>query len=158
MKQEQIQDLFEYRDGKLYWKNHKYKGLNGKRAGTPHKKGYWNIQYEKKLYLEHRLIYIMHYGDIKEQIDHINGIKNDNRIENLRQATNSQNQANTNSRINSKSGIRNVHWVARDKKWTVQMYIDGVKRSFGNYYGIECAKFVADFIRHKHHKEFANHG
>lgn len=130
----------------------------GKKAGTNHAKGYRSINYFGKLYLEHHLVWYMFNGYFPKQLDHIDGNKQNNRIENLREATNSQNQSNTKTRITSKSKVKNVHWVVREQKWTVQMYVKGKKRSFGNYYNIETAKFVADFIRHKYHGEFANNG
>ncbi len=80
--QEEIKQRFEYKeDGWLYWLNGRNKG---KRAG--YVTGYVRIKYKDKKLLAHRLIWIYHNGDIPEdyQIDHINGKKDDNRIENLR--------------------------------------------------------------------------
>lgn len=149
---------FELKNGSLYWKANRKIVLIGQRAGADHIKGYRQIYHKGKYYLEHQLVWDMQYGYVPKQLDHINGNKQDNRIENLREATNSQNQKNTKTRITSKSEVKNVHWVGRDKKWTVQMYIDGIKRSFGNYHDIAYAKFVADFIRHKYFGKWANHG
>ena len=149
---------FELKNGSLYWKANRKIVLIGQRAGADHIKGYRQIYHKGKYYLEHQLVWAMQYGYVPKQLDHINGNKQDNRIENLREATNSQNQKNTKTRITSKSEVKNVHGVGRDKKWTVQMYIDGIKRSFGNYHDIAYAKFVADFIRHKYFGKWANHG
>lgn len=50
------------------------------------------------------------------QIDHINGIKTDNRPENLRLANNSENQSSAKSRP-GRSGLRGVYWVPKMAKW-----------------------------------------
>jgi HNH endonuclease len=154
----ELSTKFELKNGSLFWKFNRKAALVGQRAGSDHAKGYRQVYYNGKYCLEHQLVWALQYGYFPKQLDHINGNRQDNRIENLREATNSQNQKNTKTRITSKSGVKNVHWANRDKKWTVQMYIDGVKRSFGNYHDIAYAKFVADFIRYKHFGEFANHG
>jgi len=103
--QNELRELFEYRDGNLYWKkSNGTKITAGKIAGSLSKdSGYIFIRLGK-LYRSHRLIWIYHYGDIPEglQIDHINRIRNDNRIENLRvvsQSTNNLNQDRKNVRL-----------------------------------------------------------
>ena len=51
------------------------------------KRGYVKVKYEGKMVWEHRLIWFKEYGHWPEVIDHINGDKSDNRIENLRNVT-----------------------------------------------------------------------
>lgn len=70
------------------------------RAGVEDSIGYRIVSIFSKLYKEHRLVWIYHNGSISEkiQIDHINRIRNDNRISNLRLATYSTNGLNTNSK------------------------------------------------------------
>jgi hypothetical protein len=58
------------------------------------------------------------------QIDHINGIKNDNRIVNLREATASQNLHNVPKRVNNTSGYKGVNWSKSDKSWRYQISIN----------------------------------
>jgi hypothetical protein len=154
----ELNQRFELKNGSLHWKTNRQSSLIGTRAGADHIKGYRQVNYGGKLYLEHQLVWAMYYGYFPQQLDHLDGNKQNNDIKNLRECTNSENQKNTKTRTTSKSGVKNVHWVSRDKKWTVQMYVDGVKRSFGNYYDIDYAKFVATFIRNKYFGEWANHG
>ena len=71
----------------------------GDRVGSITEKGYIYTKIKGKPYKVHRLIYIYHYGEIVHQIDHINNIKDDNRIENLRDIPQSENQMN---RLDSK--------------------------------------------------------
>jgi hypothetical protein len=77
------QELFENIDGSLYWKSNYRKSRIGKKAGVPHSKGYVQVTYKTKLYMEHRIVFLMHYGYVPQLIDHINGNKADNKILNL---------------------------------------------------------------------------
>lgn len=65
-------------------------------------------------------------GDIKQNqcIDHINHIKSDNRICNLRVVTNSQNQMNRGKTITNTSGVKGVFWHKLKKKWQANLQIN----------------------------------
>lgn len=95
-----LRNLFDYNSeiGCLVWKvNLGTKKHIGNRFGCVDKvQGYRKGMIKRKSYREHRLIWIWHNGDIPKNllIDHINGIRGDNRIENLRLVTVSQNQNN----------------------------------------------------------------
>jgi len=92
-----VREFFDYKEGALYWKvNRGSQQCKGKPAGTPHSKGYIAIKLNGTVYKAHRLIYIWHFGHLpsKVHIDHINCIRNDNRIENLRKVTPQENQWN----------------------------------------------------------------
>lgn len=85
------------------------KRVPGEQVGYPHRKGYWHCEIRGKFYQLHRLAWFITYGAWpKDQIDHINGIKSDNSINNLREASNGQNQQNIGVRKSSKSGIKGV--------------------------------------------------
>ena len=69
----------------------------GKPVGTLNKAGYLRIKVKYKLFQYHRIAWLLHYGEWPENhIDHINGLRSDNRIENLRDTTCSENQKNRN--------------------------------------------------------------
>lgn len=72
---------------------------NGKRAGSSDCcKGYRQVMWNSKLYKEHRLAWFFHYGEWpNQQIDHINEIKDDNRIINLRDVCQTVNMYNKSS-------------------------------------------------------------
>jgi hypothetical protein len=154
-----LHTLFDYKDGNLYWKikPSKKTKLNSL-AGTFDKAGYLQIQINKKTYRAHRLIFLYHHGYLPLYVDHINGVRSNNKIENLREATKSQNSYNSKISIKNKSGFKGVSWVNSCKKWRVRIWVDKKSKSFGLFNDIDYAKFVADAMRYKYHKEFSNNG
>lgn len=85
--------IYDNKNGHLIHKQTVSKGKKGNVAGWKHQRGYVMVTCKKKKYLAHRVIWKMHYGEWpKHQINHINGIKNDNRIENLEDITNQENR------------------------------------------------------------------
>ena len=80
--------------------------MAGKKAGSPHNQGYFTIRISRKLYLSHRLAWLYVYGAFpKIDLDHINGVKSDTRIDNLRECSESQNQWNSRKPKNNISGF-----------------------------------------------------
>lgn len=84
--QEQVKELFDYRDGELYWKKviGKHSRI-GEKAGTlvNKKYKYLQIRINKQSYRSHKLIFLYHHGYISKGIYHNNGNLLDDRIENL---------------------------------------------------------------------------
>lgn len=159
LSKEYLQTIFSYKNGSLYWKVSTSKAIKvGFEAGsiTPH--GYRVIQLNNKIYKAHRLIYLMHNGHFPNQIDHIDGNKLNNKIENLREVTNAQNQCNITKRSNNTSGFKNVYLHKKTNKWQVRLQVNGRPKCFGLYHDIDYAKFVSDAMRNKYHGEYANHG
>lgn len=155
----ELRKYFDYSNGELIWKeSHASNAPAGSKAGHTSKDGYTRISLNGKSYLAHRIIYAMHNDNLPKQIDHINGNRTDNRIENLRPATLNQNQHNAKLRKDNTSGVKGVTWNKTAKKWCVRLWVNGKMKAFGNYFDIDYAKFVADAMRHKYHKEFANNG
>jgi hypothetical protein len=147
----QLIDAFYYNDGVLYWKK------SGKVAGTPHHTGYIQVGYKGKLYGAHRLIFAIHHKWLPEVIDHIDGNRSNNAIENLRPASWSQNLQNMKLRKSNTSGIKNVSWDKERKKWLVQINIDKKRVNFGRFDDLELADLVATEARNKYHGLFARH-
>jgi len=144
--------LFDYKDGKLYWK-----GKDEKEAGSVGNRGYRCICINYRKYMAHRLIWIMHGNDPVEMLDHIDGDQLNNRIENLRAATNSQNQRNQKLRKDSTSGIKGVSWISTKNRWSGQVWHLGKLYHAGDFKDKdECAAAVRE-LREKLHGEFARH-
>lgn len=99
MKREEItaeilHSYFEYADGKLIWKVSRGKRAKGSIAGRKVKEGYRQVCFDYTRLLEHQAIFMMFNGYIPKELDHINRIVDDNRIENLRPITRSENLKN----------------------------------------------------------------
>ena len=104
------------------------------KVGSLDKDGYLCIKVSNKTYKAHRLAWYLHYGDWpKDQLDHINGVRDDNRIENLREVTSQQNNFNRKPNSNSTSNYKGVSWCKRDKVWVSQIVVSGKNTRLGNF-------------------------
>jgi len=125
--------LFNYIDGKLFWKERKdahFKKGNEINLRDPY--GYLYFQLNKHRYKVHRVIWAMFNGKIPEGfvVDHINQIRDDNRIENLRLATLSQNHKNSNfKRSNATSKYIGVSFSRTERKWLAQINFPGERKT-----------------------------
>jgi len=89
----------------------------GSIVGSLRSHGYLTTSYDYKQYYIHRLAWFLHHGNQPEYIDHINGIKTDNRLANLRNCSNSQNNMNVGKMSNNTSGHTGVYWIKDRKSW-----------------------------------------
>jgi hypothetical protein len=109
-------------------------------AGTPCTNGYVRIIIDGCGYMAHRLAWLISHGvPPTDQIDHINGIKNDNRLTNLREATGSQNQQNRGVGSNNRSGHIGVSFNRRKSMWKAQIKVRGKIYHLGWHDSIETA-------------------
>lgn len=155
---EYLHQVFEYRDGHLYFKKQTGNRIKiGEKAGSLTSAGYFCTTIYKKPYLIHRLIYMMFNGFITDQIDHIDGNKQNNKIENLRLASNTQNQHNAKMRKDNNSGFKGVYWQKSTNKWAVSVSVNKKRLYFGCFKDIELAELVAIEARDKYHGKFARH-
>ena len=103
---------------------------------------------------EHRLVYLWHFGYVPKEIDHINGDKRDNRIENLREANRSQNMRNVKLKRNNTSGAKGVCWSKEKNKWVVRVSVNKKTIHCGYYEDFELAALVSAEAIDKYHGYF----
>lgn len=157
--QTQVADCFEYRGVTLYWRgvthpNKQY--LANKPAGSMHKTGYRHVTWMGKVHKVHRLIFLLHHGYLPQEVDHINGDRADNRIENLRAANRSENQCNRPVLASNTSGYPGVSWHKKSKAWLVRVMKNGKTHMVGYFKDLELAGLVSEEARAKFHGQFAH--
>lgn len=107
----------------------------GQRAGCVAPSGYISIEIKNKGYLAHRLAWLTVTGKHPvNNIDHKNGVRSDNRFENLRdvdQSTNAQNQRAAHK--DSNGGLLGISWHKRDKKWVARLRVRGTLKNVGRF-------------------------
>lgn len=152
--QKQLHELFDYRDGHLYWKHDMCRGRikAGERAGCQGGR-YWKIKLFQKCYYAHRLVWLWHYLNVPELIDHKNQNGLDNRIENLRPASKQQNAVNT---YNSASTTYGTYFNHETSKYVAQIRLGGPVLYLGSFttlleakemYNMTAREWFGDFYQ-----------
>lgn len=137
---------------------HNNQRLIGKRAGSLTSNGYWNIRLNGRLWRAHRLAWLfVHGAEPTDQIDHINGIRDDNRIANLRLATNTENGRNRVVSKNNKIGLKGVCRKSLGERFTATIWVNGKNRHLGYFHTAEAAAAAYDLAAAKYHGEFAKY-
>lgn len=128
--QSRLHELFIYDNGRLL----RRKSIKGYHAlteiGTVRPKGYLAAVVDGKCYRVHHLVWMYHYGHFVKELDHINRVRDDNRIENLRPCNHSQNLSNSSSRRGKYKGVTFCKYTQR---WRAQITLNGVHRCLGRY-------------------------
>lgn len=141
---ETLQSIISYNPetGHFYWKSMR-KGfvcLDGKRAGGIEANGYVVININNVAYKAHRLAWFYTHGVWpNNQIDHINRIRTDNRINNLREATQMENSRNAKAKSINTSGFKGVSWHKEWRRWMATICVAGKAKFLGYYPTAELA-------------------
>ena len=161
---ERLKELLHYdaETGVFTWVNARGNSGVGRVAGSLRPDGYRQIQVNGSSHQEHRLAWLYVHGEFpsgeKSLIDHIDGNKINNRLDNLRVCSDFENQRNTGKRVTNTSGFKGVSWDQRTKKWKAQMYLDGKKITIGRYSVKEDAYAARCNAAKESHMEFTNNG
>lgn len=161
MTQEELKSILNYNGetGEFSWLPAKMKWKRLNRVGSKKASGYMQVGIGDKVYYQHRLAWLYMTGEWPDsEIDHINGIRDDNRWCNLRLATSSQNGMNTALSSVNTSGIKGVSWDKRNKKWCATIKINRITIWLGRHSSIESAKKAIEMARVHIHGEFACDG
>lgn len=147
---ERLHEKLTYKNGNLYWKkcegDSRYVKFSntrfaGKLAGwNDSSQGYIVLRIDGIRLKAHRVIYAMHHGEWPEhEIDHINGDRSDNRIENLRAVTLQENLKNQKKYSNNTSGVTGVTKI-HDNRYRAKISHDGKVIEIGSFKTLEEAK------------------
>jgi hypothetical protein len=151
--QSELKNLFDYIDGQLIAKTNNNKRKAGDALRSIAGKGYLSGSINGRRYRVHRLVFLYFHGFMPPQVDHIDGNRRNNQIENLREATSTQN--NQNRVATGATKIKGVVWHKQSKKWVASICINRKSVHLGSFEKIEDAAQVATDARKKLHGEFA---
>lgn len=153
---------YDPQSGKLFWKHRDSVPSStnarwvGKEAGTVKPCGYIRIAFDRSHYYAHRVAWALHYGEWPPgEIDHINGDRGDNRIENLRIATRQQNTMNHGPSTRNTSGVAGVAYHAVNRKWVASLTIDRKRIYLGSFKNINDAIAARKRAEVEHYGEFS---
>lgn len=122
--QDELKELLHYDPdtGVFTWKVSPTNNVKvGDVAGCRYPEGYIKVHFKGKPYRAHRLAFLYMTGEWpKDQVDHINHIRDDNRWRNLRDVSHQENHRNMTRQKNNTSGVTGVYWEKAKKKWCAQ--------------------------------------
>lgn len=154
MNKKRLQELLDYNKntGEFRWKIKKSRNIKiGDIAGYINELRYRKIMIDEKFYLAHRLAWLYVYGKFpKNEIDHINHKRDDNRINNLRDVTHLENHKNTSIQKSNTSGISGVHWYKLVGRWAASIKVNGEFKHLGHFKNIKDAKRARDKAKAKY--------
>ena len=148
-----LSDLGFNEEGVLVWLKTKARAKQGSPAGRISKQGYREMEVDGVRKKVHHVVWFLHHGAWPEMLDHINGIRDDNRIENLRQCTTRQNS--TNRKKKDRELPRNVYKTVPEGKYRVSLRAEGKHLSFGVFTDLDMADTVAKQARELYYGDFA---
>jgi len=135
--QEKLRELFDYNPETGVFTRLVRMGQRGKAGavvGSPDTNGYLRVMVQGKKYRLHRLAFLFMEGYFPEnQVDHKNGIVDDNSWENLREVSTACNQQNCKMSKNNKSGFNGVYWHKHAGKWYARIMINQKNIHIGYY-------------------------
>lgn len=158
--QELVKELFSYDGGELIENTtrgqNKY-AIKGNLVGSMSFLGYKVTKINGKAYKVHRLIFLYQNGYLPKFIDHINGNRSDNRIENLREASLHENARNIEKRNGKTSRYKGGFCRGSGiRQWRAALSFEGKTRQLGSFeteleaamaYNISAIQYFGNFAR-----------
>ena len=132
-------------DGRLVWKvKPSARTSAGDAAGTFNHDGYLRVGFKRKMVFAHRIVWLLTHGAWPDgEIDHINGVRSDNRVENLRVVSRKENMQNQRiAHKNSKAkalGVRKTQNSTTDR-WYASIGVNGATKYLGVADSVEAAQ------------------
>lgn len=168
---------YDHATGKLFWKRRPQEMFSTSHPGQRQRADLWNKRFAGKeaftasgtfgykvgaihgnLYAAHRVAFAVVNGYAPDtDIDHINGDRTDNRMDNLRVVDRAENMRNAKIPKDNKSGVIGVNWDKERGKWYASIQVDGKTKSLGRHMTLEAAAHARKQaeIKYGYH---ANHG
>ena len=143
---------YDPKNGLFYWLvDRKGHAKAGDIAGAKHNRGYIRIGVNGESYLAHRLALLLSGMTLmdRDQVDHINGDRSDNRLSNLRIATHSENCQNAKARKDNATGLKGVGYDRRRGMWRARIKFDRSAKWLGYFNSPEeaHAAYCAEAIK-----------
>lgn len=156
---EQLRDLLSYdlETGFFYWKE---RG-RGRKFGMPaggisNTDKYIYLCIHQRRYGAHRMAWLHVHGVMPpHEIDHVNGIRHDNRFSNLRSCTRLENSRNVKRRTDNTTGIKGVSFEPKKNTWYAYISIDKRMRNLGHFKTMGEAVTARSVAQKLHYGEFA---
>jgi len=124
-------------------------------AGHKNSIGYIQIRLKGKIYLAHRLAFLLENKYLPKCVDHINRNPSDNRISNLREATQAQNTLNRATPKHNISGYKGVHFDKSRKKWMAYINVNSKRINLGRFLDKNRAAQTYNLAARMYHGQFA---
>lgn len=159
--QARVRELFSDNGEALVWRvfcNNRTPA--GTVVRTETKDGYVVVRFDGRRHYAHRVLWIHRHGEIPEDkhIDHVNGVRSDNRPDNHRLVEAPQNSWNQRRMVTNTSGVKGVSWNAREGLWEAKVIRDGERYFLGRHRDLAHAENLVRSKRETLHGQYTNHG
>lgn len=151
---ERVRDVLAYNPetGRFSWLQSRGCRKAGAEAGTPNQHGYIVIRVDGRLFMAHRLAWLIAHGEWPSQfIDHINKDGLDNTLANLRECSTQENAQNQRRARSSASGRLGVHQAYRPGRWKARIKVSGKEAHLGIFDSVEAASSAYEHAKSNAH-------